>query len=87
MIIQQGLKKDVVHKKYLILIGAHPIIQFFMGKLNINEIIGSYVRQDKRMKLSTEKTLSVLIHNMLTTPIPLYEKFSKAIIFTYSRLN
>ncbi len=71
MIIQQGLKKDVVHKKYLI--GAHPIIQFFMDKLKINEIIGSYVRQDKRMKLSTEKTLSVLIHNILTTPIPLYE--------------
>jgi transposase len=71
MIIQQGLKKDVVHKKYLI--GAHPIIQFFMDKLKVNEIIGSYVRQDKRMKLSTEKTLSVLIHNMLTTPTPLYE--------------
>ena len=71
MIIQQGLKKDVVHKKYLI--GAHPIIQFFMDKLKVNEIIGSYVRQDKRMKLSTEKTLSVLIHNMLTTPMPLYE--------------
>jgi len=71
MIIQQGLRKDVVHKKYLI--GAHPVIQFFMDRLQINEIIGSYVKQDKRLKLSTEKTLSVLIHNILTTPLPMYE--------------
>lgn len=71
MIIQIGLKKDVVHKKYVI--GTHPIIQFFMDKLKISEIIGSYVRQDKRMKLSTENTLSVLIHSILTTPIPMYE--------------
>lgn len=71
MIIQQGLRRDVLHKKYLI--GAHPIIQFFMDRLKIDEIIGSYVRQDKRMKLGTEKTLSVLIHNILTTPLPMYE--------------
>lgn len=71
MIIQPGLKKDIVHKRYLI--GGHPIIQFFMDKLKINEIIGSYIRQDKRIKLSMEKTLSILIHNILTTPAPLYE--------------
>ena len=71
MIIQQGLRKDAVHKKYVI--GAHPIIQFFMDRLQINGIIGSYVKQDKRLKLGTEKTLSVLIHNILTTPLPMYE--------------
>jgi len=71
MIIQAGLRKDALHKKYVI--GAHPIIQFFMDKLQINGIIGSYVKQDKRLKLSTEKTLSVLIHNILTTPLPMYE--------------
>ncbi len=71
MIIQQGLRKDIVHKKYLI--GAHPIIQFFIDKLKIDEIIGSYVRQDKRIKLSAEKTLSVMIHNYLTSPLPMYE--------------
>ncbi|HDH04312.1 MAG TPA: hypothetical protein ENH01_01165 [Nitrospirae bacterium] len=69
MIIQQGLRKDAVHKKYAI--GTHPIIQFFMDRLQINGIIGSYVKQDKRLKLGTEKTLSVLIHNILTTPLPL----------------
>ena len=71
MIIQEGLKKDVLHKKYVI--GAHPIIQYFMDRLRIDESIGSYIKQDKRMKLSTEKTLSVVIHNLLTTPLPMYE--------------
>ncbi len=71
MIIQQGLRKDIVHKKYLL--GAHPSIQFFIDKLKIDEIIGSYVRQDKRIKLSAEKTLSVMIHNYLTSPLPMYE--------------
>lgn len=71
MITQQGLKKDIVHRKYLI--GAHPIIQFFMDRLKMDEIIGSYVRQDKRRTLSPEKTLSVMIHNYLTSPLPMYE--------------
>lgn len=71
MIIQQGLRKDVTHKKSLI--GAHPIIQFFMDKLKMDEIIGSYVKQDKRMKLSVEKTICVMIHNCLTSPLPMYE--------------
>lgn len=71
MIIQKGIKKDVLLKRYVL--GAHPIIQFFMDKLKISEIIGSYIKQDKRLKLSSEKALSVLIHNILTTPKPLYE--------------
>ncbi|MFV1976515.1 MAG: IS1634 family transposase [Candidatus Scalindua sp.] len=71
MIIQEGLKSDVIHKKHVI--GAHPIIQYFIDRLRIDEIIGSYVKQDKRIKLSTEKTLSVLIHNILTTHLPMYE--------------
>ncbi len=69
MIIQEGLKSDVIHKKHVI--GAHPIIQYFIDRLRIDEIIGSYVKQDKRIKLSTEKTLSVLIHNILTTHLPI----------------
>ena len=71
MIIHQGPRKELIHKKYLI--GAHPIIQFFMDKLKMDEIIGSYVRQDKRMKVSVEKTLSIMIHNYLTSPLPMYE--------------
>ncbi len=71
MIVQEGLRKDALHKKYVI--GAHPIIEFFIERLKITEIIGSYVKQDKRLKLSTEKTLSMLIHNIVTTPLPMYE--------------
>lgn len=71
MIIQEGLKSDVIHKKYVI--GTHPVIQYFIDKLRIDEITGSYIKQDKRMKLSTEKTLSMLIHNILTTHLPMYE--------------
>ncbi len=51
MIIQEGLKKEVLHKKYVI--GAHPIILYFMDRLRIDESIGSYIKQDKLMKLST----------------------------------
>jgi hypothetical protein len=54
-------------------LGAHPIIEHFIGKLRIREIIGTYVRTDKRMKLDDGKTLALLIHNILTTPNPLYE--------------
>ncbi len=39
MIIQEGLKSDVIHKKYVI--GTHPIIQYFIDRLRIDEIIGS----------------------------------------------
>lgn len=68
---QKGLKKGVEHRKYSI--GAHPIIQTYIEKLQVGEIIGSYIKQDERLRLSVEKTLCVLIHNILTTPMPMYE--------------
>lgn len=58
-------------RKYFI--GAHPIIQTFMERLKIQEIIGSYFRHDVRLQLSIEQTLGVLIHNILTSPMPMYE--------------
>ena len=71
MIFQKGLQKDTVLKKYVI--GAHPIIQHYMEKLKISDIIGSYMPHDARQKLGIEKTLCVLIHNILTTHTPMYE--------------
>lgn len=71
MIFQKGLQKDTALKKYVI--GAHPIIQHFIEKLKISDIIGSYMSHDVRMKMSIEKTLTVLIHNILTTHTPMYE--------------
>jgi hypothetical protein len=69
MISHQGLRKELVYKKYVI--GAHPIIQVFMDRLKVHEIIWSYVRQDKRMKVSVAKTLSVILHNYLTSTLPM----------------
>jgi len=71
MKIQNGLKKDSSLAKFVV--GAHPIIEHFIEMLRIREIIGTYVRTDKRMKLDDGKTLTLLIHNILTTPNPLYE--------------
>jgi len=71
MKIQNGLKKDSSLAKFVV--GAHPIIEHFVEMLRIREIIGTYVRTDKRMKLDDGKVLTLLIHNILTTPNPLYE--------------
>jgi transposase len=70
MITQRGIGQ-AVHKKYVL--GAHPIIQFFIQQLKIPEIIGAYIKQDERLKLPVEQTLTVLIHNILTSPMPMYE--------------
>lgn len=71
MIYQRDLRKAAIHKRSVL--GAHPIIQFFVETLKVTEIIGSYIKQDSRLSLGVEKTTAVLIHNILTTPMPLYE--------------
>ena len=71
MQIQHGLKKDSSLAKFVL--GAHPIIEHFIELLRIRECIETYVRFDKRMKIEDSKILTLLIHNILTTPNPLYE--------------
>jgi transposase len=71
MQIQRGLRKDSSLAKFVL--GAHPIIEHFIEMLRIREVISTYVPSDKRMKLDDDKILTLLIHNILTTPIPLYE--------------
>ena len=71
MQIQRGLKKNSSLTKFVL--GAHPIIEHFIGMLRIRETIGTYVRADKRMSLDDDKALSILIHNIITTPNALYE--------------
>jgi len=68
---QRGIKKNSSLSKFVL--GAHPIIEHFIKMLRIREIIGTYVRTDKRMSLDDDKTLAILIHNILTTPNALYE--------------
>ena len=58
MIIQMGLRKELIHKRYVL--GAHPILQHFMDRLKIPEIMSTYLPKDQRTHLSTEKTLTEL---------------------------
>lgn len=71
MITQPGWRKGVLLRKFVI--QAHPIIQSYIQRLKIPELIASYIQQDHRIKLPIEQTLCVLIHNILTTPMPMYE--------------
>jgi transposase len=71
MQIQRGLKRDSSLAKFVL--GAHPIIEHFIEMLRIRETISAYLPSDKRMKLDDDKILTLLIHNILTTPNPLYE--------------
>jgi transposase len=71
MHIQKGLRKKSILKKYGI--GSHPIIQHFIDRLQIREIISSFIDQDGRTTLDIEKALVVLIHNILSSPVPMYE--------------
>jgi len=68
---QRGLAKDSELRRYVL--GVHPIVEHFIKQLQIREIIGTYVRSDRRMKVDHDKALSLLIHNILTTPNALYE--------------
>ena len=54
-------------------LGAHPIIQHFIELLKIPDIIGSYVKSDRRLIVDIERVLPIVIHNYLTQPYPLYE--------------
>jgi transposase len=71
MITQLGWRKGVALSKFVI--QAHPIIQTYLQKLKIPELIATYIQQDHRLKLPVEQTLCILIHNILTTPMPMYE--------------
>ena len=68
---QNGLNQNSSLSKFVV--GAHPIIEHFIETLRIREIIGSYLPTDRRMKLDDGKALALLIHNILTSPSPLYE--------------
>ena len=68
---QPGLHKDAVLTKFVL--GAHPIIEHFLELMRVRDIINTYLADDKRQKLDDGSILTLLIHNILTTPYPLYE--------------
>jgi len=68
---QPGLHKDAILTKCVL--GAHPIIEHFLELMRVRDIINTYMASDKRQKLDDGSILTLLIHNILTTPHPLYE--------------
>ena len=70
MITQPSWRKGSLLRKFVL--GPHPIIEHFLEKLRIRELIATYIPQDQRIKLEIERTLGLLIHNILTAPMPLY---------------
>ena len=71
MQIQKRLKRNSTLAKFVV--GAHPIIECFITMLRIGDAIDTYLPVDNRMKLDNSKALTLLIHNILTTPNALYE--------------
>jgi transposase len=71
MISQSSWRKGSLLRKFVL--GPHPLIEHFLEKLRIRELIATYIPQDQRIKLPIERTLGLLIHNILTTPMPMYE--------------
>ena len=54
-------------------VGAHPLIAYYIEKLNIPDIFRSYVPSDKRLIVSVADCVQVLIHNILTQHMALYK--------------
>lgn len=70
-IIQKSANKKFTHSRKVV--GIHPIIQFFIEKLNIHQMLNTYFPQDTRLALSFEKAIGVLVHNILGASSPMYE--------------
>lgn len=68
---QLGVKKGTILKKFAL--GAHPIIEDYVRRLRIAEIIASHIKQDHRLQMACEKVITVMIHNILTAPKAMYE--------------
>jgi transposase len=71
MITQKNISGKIELRKYFI--GAHPIIQVYLERLKVREVIASTIKQDLRLHVPIEQTLIVMIHNILTSPTPMYE--------------
>lgn len=71
MAMQPSLSKDAYLKKMVL--NVHPIIQHYIERLEIPDIVRSHMKSDQRRIVQTERALPVVIHNYLTESHPLYE--------------
>lgn len=69
------IQKSTDQKTFLTkrILSIHPVVQFFIERLNISNIINNYIPQDARSALPLDKSLSILVHNILTASMPMYE--------------
>ena len=71
MTLQPSINKKASLKKSVL--NAHPIIQHYIERLRIPEIIRSTIKSDQRCIVQIEQALPIVIHNYLTESLPLYE--------------
>ena len=53
-------------------LGAHPIVKHFLERLNLQEIVRSYVGSRRERRIDNGEALAALVHNILDSPAPLY---------------
>ena len=53
-------------------LGPHPLIRHYLDRLNVEDILASHLPQGRAGTLSHAQALCVLVHNILTSPGPLY---------------
>lgn len=53
-------------------IGAHPIVQNFLERMNVSDIIRSCVGGSREREVDHGQAIGVLVHNLVQSPGPLY---------------
>ena len=70
MKIFPGTRQSRLRKSVL---GADPLIRHYVEKLRIRETFRTDVKSDARLAMPIEDGVCILLHNILTEPLPLYE--------------
>jgi len=53
-------------------LGPHPLIRHYLDRLNVEGILSGHLSQGRKGTLSHAEAVCVLVHNILTSPGPLY---------------
>lgn len=67
MITSQGSHVHLTHR-----LGPHPIIEHFLQRLNLRDIVRSFVGTGRERSIEHGEALAALVHNILDSPEPLY---------------
>lgn len=67
MLTSQGSAVHLTH-----LLGPHPIVDHFLSRLRLREIVRSFVGTGRERAIEHGEALSALVHNIVDSPAPLY---------------